>query len=399
MDELLANSSEQLMTPCAILDVDAMRLNIHDTIERIRGLGVTMRPHLKTCKSLRVADEITGGRMDHPITVSTLAEVAYFFEHGGYTDILYAVGMDAHKVRSVVPFARKGLRLKIITDNAEAVLQVAEACKRHNVQFDVLIEVDCGDGRGGLSLSGEDLLAVAAAIRQTENLRLVGVLTHGGHSYRGEATAVALRRVACAERDAVVLAANRLRNAGHDISIVSAGSTPTLSQLDSAAGLTEIRAGVFVFQDLDQLRIGSCPSIDRIAVTVLTTVIGFTSNGNVLVDAGGLALSKDLSAAANKDWITGYGWVAHHPGLYVSRVSQEHGVLAVKTEGEANHVNLRKLLPVGSRVRIIPHHACFTAAAYDEYVAVRTTHGSIERWPRINGWDLRSVIDRGVSKL
>jgi D-serine deaminase-like pyridoxal phosphate-dependent protein len=214
-------------------------------------------------------------------------------------------------------------------------------------------------------------------------------MTHGGHSYHGK-TADGLLAIAERERVAAVSAAEVLRAAGHTIDMVSAGSTPTVTHFGKVDGLTELRAGVYVFQDLDQLGIGSCPDAANIALTVLATVIGHTTSGRVLIDAGGLALSKDLSAAKHGPALAaGYGWVAGHDDLHVAAVSQEHGQIDFKRKSSAQSmedVALSKVFPVGSRVRIIPNHACFTAAAYDGYVAVDSDANSIDVWPRVNGW-------------
>ena len=99
--------------------------------------------------------------------------------------------------------------------------------------------------------------------------------------------------IAEAERGAVVHAAERLRAAGHHAGIVSAGSSPTARHAENLAGLTEMRAGVYMFGDLFQSEIET-HGADGIAVTVLASVIG-RRQGGLLVDAGGLALSKDRS--------------------------------------------------------------------------------------------------------
>ena len=130
-------------------------------------------------------------------------------------------------------------------------------------------------------------------------------MTHAGHSYSGRSIADMVR-IAEAERAGVVRAAERLRGAGHPAPIVSMGSSPTALHAESLAGVTEVRAGVYMFGDLFQAEIGT-NGLDDIAVTVLTSVIG-RRPGRLLVDAGGLALSKDRSTeAVPRDY--GYGLV------------------------------------------------------------------------------------------
>ena len=172
-----------------------------------------------------------------------------------------------------------------------------------------------------------------------------------------------MARIAEAERAGVVQAAERLRAAGHAAPIVSMGSSPTALHAASLAGVTEVRAGVYMFGDLFQAEIGT-HGLEDIAVTVLTSVIG-RRPGRLLVDAGGLALSKDRSTeAAPKDY--GFGLVLDLHGrpafgdTIVRRAYQEHGLI----EPDAAHpIDL----PVGGKLRIAPNHTCMTAAAHDRY--------------------------------
>jgi D-serine deaminase-like pyridoxal phosphate-dependent protein len=151
--------------------------------------------------------------------------------------------------------------------------------------------------------------------------------------------------------------------------------------------VTEVRAGVYVLGDVFQASIGSC-ALEDIAASVLTTVIGnHPERGQLVVDAGGLALSKDVSTRAlGEDGDCGYGLVVDAltgkpiDGLYVHGVSQEHGIL--RSRGTIDHAQF----PIGRRLRVLPNHSCMTAAAYDSY-HVLGEDGAIEAvWPRVNGW-------------
>ena len=63
-------------------------------------MGVALRPHLKTAKSIEVAGmaAAAGGR---GITVSTLAEAEYFAGHG-IRDMIYAAGITPRKLARVL---------------------------------------------------------------------------------------------------------------------------------------------------------------------------------------------------------------------------------------------------------------------------------------------------------
>ena len=188
-----------------------------------------------------------------------------------------------------------GASVIVLTDD----LDTAGAIAAYRQPPRVLIEIDTGEGRGGVAPDDDLLLEIAERLGP----HLAGVMTHAGHSYAGR-NAADMARIAEAERAGVVRAAERLRAAGHPAPIVSMGSSPTALHAQHLDGVSEVRAGVYMFGDLFQAEIGT-HDLDQIALTVLTSVIG-RRPGRLLVDAGGLALSKDRSTAdAPKDY--GFG--------------------------------------------------------------------------------------------
>ncbi|HEY4042891.1 MAG TPA: alanine racemase, partial [Rhodopila sp.] len=269
-----------LPTPCLVLDRSVLNRNLRAMEAAVARLGVPLRPHMKTAKSIEVARLATAGQPGG-ITVSTLAEAAYFFGHG-ITDILYAVGITPQKLEQACELNAAGAHIMVITDDpAMASLIAAQPAPPRT-----LIEIDSGEDRGGVRPDSDALLELGARLGPC----LAGVLTHAGHSYAARSVRD-IARIAAAERSAVSRAADRLREQGHAIAIVSAGSSPTARHAENFAGVTEIRCGVYMFGDLFQAEIET-HGADAIAVTVLTSVIG-RRPGRLLVDAGGLALSKD----------------------------------------------------------------------------------------------------------
>ena len=179
-------------------------------------------------------------------------------------------------------------------------------------------------------------------------------------------------------------AAEALRAAGIRCPEVSVGSTPTAVHAAHLRGVTEMRPGVYVLGDLFQAGIGS-HGIDDIACSVLSTVLSHrAASGRVVIDAGGLALSKDRSTAG-RSFDAGYGRLADAvsgavmDGLRVDSVHQEHG--EVVAEGD---LPLDRLA-VGTRVRVLPNHICMTAAQYDRYHVIEDGR-VVAVWPRVNGW-------------
>ena len=377
----------ELDTPALILDRRRLEANLARMSERARALGVDLRPHMKTSKSVEVGRRATEGHSGG-ITVSTLMEAEHFAEHG-FTDIIYGVGISLDKLARVARLQAKGTRVSLLTDNLEVARGIGERAAELGARFEVLIELDTGDARAGVAPDSAALIEIGEALDGAAHVDLRGVLTHAGQSYACRGVAE-VQEVAEAERAGAVRGAERLRAAGLPCPVVSVGSTPTAVHARGLGGVTEMRPGVYVFNDVFQAEIESC-ALSDIALTVLATVTGQQrARGEVIVDAGGLALSKDRSTAAAPHDV-GYGLVVDMAGgdslpeLNVVRVSQEHGVVAAPG-GDLPF----EALPPGTRVRVLPNHACFTAAAYERYYVVDGGPGAgeevVDEWPRVNGW-------------
>jgi D-serine deaminase-like pyridoxal phosphate-dependent protein len=368
-----------LPTPSLLLDLARLDRNLARMAERMRALGVDLKPHLKTAKSAEIARRATAG-FSGGITVSTLAEAAYFAD-AGFRDITYAVGIVPPKLEEAAALMRGGVALTLVTDHPAMAHAVGEQGRRLGVRFYLLIEIDTGSGRAGLDPESPLLIDAARSIVEGGS-ELAGVLTHAGHSY-GAKGPEELRKVAEQERTGVVRAAARLRDAGFPIKRVSAGSTPTAAFAAHLDGVTDMRPGIYMVGDLMQAAIGSC-AMEDIAVSVLASVIGaYPERNQVLIDAGSLALSADRSA--NARWSdVGNGWVLDEAGqrmegLFVERVHQEHGFVTARAP-----LPFERLQP-GTRVRILPNHACITAAAYDRYHVLEGGE-IVAEWERVNGW-------------
>ena len=379
---MAAHTLDDLPTPALILDRAVLRRNLKRMSERLRQAGVALRPHLKTAKSVQVGRMAVEGH-DGRITVSTLAEARYFAA-GGFKDILYGVGIIPAKLAAIAELRRQGVNLRVVTDNLSVARSIAEAAKGGET-FSVFIEIDSGGGRAGLPFPGlPGLLDIARVLDGAPGIELAGVMTHAGHSYH-QSTPDGIAAVAEQERLAIVNAAEKIRAVGIPCLIVSGGSTPTATWSRDFTGITEMRPGVYVFNDLDQALIGSCGPED-LALSVLASVIGHYPHRNqMLVDAGALALSKDISAQEFQPKV-GYGTIADAPSkdMAVIECSQEHGFVASADPMPYGN------MPIGTRVRILPNHACITAAAYDKYYVIDSDldggKSIVDVYDRINGW-------------
>lgn len=370
-----------LDTPALILDEAKMDANIARMRDKAQALGVTLRPHLKTSKCWEVAKRQLW-TPEGPATVSTLKEAEEFAAHG-VKDMIYAVGIAPQKLHRVAALLRQGVDLKIILDNVDSARAVSHFCQEENLPIKVMIEIDCDGHRSGLKPQSPEILEVAAALEAPA--KLVGVLTHAGGSYDVDTHEALLIR-SRAERDGICHAAQMLRDAGHDISIVSVGSTPTALTDEDLTGVTELRAGVYVFFDLFQAGVGICKPED-IALSLLVTVIGHQlGKGWVITDGGWMALSRDRGTA-NQKVDQGYGLVCDIngqiiDGLWVSGANQEHGIISARNPKGFDP----KQFPIGTRLRILPNHACSTGAQHPCYYVVNNSLEVKDRWKRFYGW-------------
>ncbi len=375
---------DDLPTPALVLDRTRLSANLASMTGRMQELGVDLRPHLKTAKSIEIARLATAGHSGG-IAVSTLREAEYFAA-AGLRDIVYAVGIVPAKLRRVTRLRSEGVDLVVILDSVAAARGVAAVATELGAEVPVLVEIDSDGRRAGVVPESEELIEVAHVLAASPATELRGVLTHAGASYecRSERELVAMAEQ---ERAAATRAATRLRAAAFPCPVVSVGSTPTATFAAALDGVTEVRAGAYMFMDLFQAGLGVC-SVSDIAVSVLATVIGHDRRrGRLITDAGALALSKDRSTAS-QPIDQRYGVVcraadcAPWPELKVVEVNQEHGMVAHVDGGRIAF----EALPIGDRLRVLPNHACMTAAAYDRYHVLGADGTVEETWERCGGW-------------
>jgi D-serine deaminase-like pyridoxal phosphate-dependent protein len=377
-----ADSLDRLETPCLVLERGRLERNIARMRDHLAKLKVALRPHVKTAKSFDVARLALAGQPGG-ITVSTLKEAEQFFAHG-ITDILYAVGITPNKLDHVAALKRRGADITIILDNVESARIVAARGAALGVTFPALIEIDSDGHRSGVKPGDAVLLEIGRAL-EGGGAQLRGIMTHAGDSYNCD-TVEKIRAMAVRERDAVARCAVQLRAAGLPCPIVSVGSTPTATYSEDLSGVTEVRAGVYMFFDLVMAGLNVC-KLDDIAVSVLATVIGHQPDkGWIITDAGWMAMSRDRGTASQKI-DQAYGVVCDLAGtpvddLLVVSTNQEHGIVGRRGAGRLDVSRY----PVGTLLRVLPNHACATAAQHDRYHVVDGDTQVKAVWPRFSGW-------------
>jgi D-serine deaminase-like pyridoxal phosphate-dependent protein len=327
-----------------VVDDTILRTNIERMAAFARRSGIALRPHVKTHKSIALARiQLEAGAVG--ITVATVGE-AEVFAGAGFDDIFiaYPLWLDASNASRLADVAGRA-RLRVGIASAEGARQLA----RHVPGAEVVVEVDSGHHRTGVQPVAAGALAKAA---RDVGLEVAGVFTFPGHGYRPGGTGDAGRQ----EASALAEARASVESHGIDVGLVSGGSTPTAASADASV-LTEFRPGVYLFNDAQQLLLGSC-QLDDIALTVEATVV-FSASTHVVVNAGSKILGTD-----RQDWTDGYGRILGHPDARILALSEHHATIT----GAA--------LREGERIRIVPNHVCNVVNLVDE---LWLENGTVER--------------------
>lgn len=336
-----------LATPFLAVDVDVLDRNLRRIAQRLRAAGVALRPHAKTHKTVEIARRqlALGAR---GLSVATLSEAEVFAE-AGIDDLFIAYPLWVGGPRAARLRALAGaVSLRVGVDSETGVRALVNALD--GVPAQVLVELDSGMGRSGVSPAAAGAVARAAA---DAGLDVAGVFTFPGHSYRPGGPA----SVGIEEAAALAAGAAALEAVGVECRERSGGSTPTVAASEpGATGASELRPGVYVFNDAQQLELGTC-GWDDVALTAVATVVS-RSPGRLVLDAGSKVLGADRPA-----WATGFGRLVGWPDATIELLSEHHAVAALDS-GPAPP-------EVGEQMRVVPNHVCSAVNLADELVAVR----------------------------
>ena len=352
MKSVIGKSIFDLDTPALIVDIDVLERNIARQQRAADAAGLQMRPHIKAHKTPEIAHmQLAAGAVG--VTAAKISE-AEVFATAGVRDIFIANELvGPQKLARLVALSRRVDRLSVAVDSMDVAQPLSDAFAAAGLAIDVLIEMDNGAGRCGVTEDG--LLPLAERVAELPALRLVGVMAYCPHAYkvRGREEQA---KVAAWEGRWLAAQADRLRAAGFDVQRVSGGSTPTAPHYQPGCGLTEIRPGTYCLNDQDQVTLGTCTR-DDVAASILATVISRPGPERAILDAGAKAIGLGASPLSD-----GYGFHRHGPErLY--KINDEHGYLDV-SESPAPP-------KVGDKLAIIPPRICTCINYHDWLYIVR----------------------------
>jgi D-serine deaminase-like pyridoxal phosphate-dependent protein len=361
---------EEIDTPEILIDRDVLKRNVDRMATAVHAMGLRLRPHVKTHKVPEIAEmQLAAGAAG--LTVATLGEAELFAEHGA-ADIFvaYPLWIGARQAKRLRRLAAT-TRIAVGMDSREAAQAMAASLGDAVGEIEVLLEIDSGHHRSGMA---PDLALDVAQTAVGAGLRVTGIFTFPGHGYAPGMP----QKAAEEERLALTTASDQLIDAGFDIIHRSGGSTPTATLADPS-GVTEVRPGVYVFGDAQQLELERCTAED-IALTIAAAVVSRHEGNNVMprrvvLDSGSKVLGGD-----RPDWTTGFGRLLDHPEARISALSEHHATAVWPAETE--------LPALGDRVRVVPNHVCVAVNLLDE-VTVISGGQIVDRW---------RVAARGMNK-
>ncbi len=356
----------QLDTPCLVIDADRLENNIRGMADLARRHHVALRPHIKTHKSVEIARmQLAAGACG--ITVAKVSEAEIMVD-AGIDDIFIAYPVIGPiKLERLTQLAPRCRRLIVGIDSLAGAKALDGAARASGLKLEVRLEVDIGFARTGIA--GDGALDLARAVSRMSGLDLTGIFAFKAMTLAGKPT-LDLQAAGEEEGRLTVALADQIRADGIPLADVSAGSTPTAAVIAAQPGITEIRPGTYVFNDMATVGSGSCQLADC-AAGVLVTVVSSNGQDRLVVDGGSKTFSTDSQPGTPPLCLEGFGRILEDGQLVFNRMTEEHGMMLVKP-GAKDH-------QVGDQLLVIPNHICTTVNLHPQAVLIRNRSEIVRR--------------------
>jgi len=342
-----------LETPAVIVDLDIMERNLQRMADYCRRQGLALRPHTKTHKIPPLAwRQRESGAVG--ITMAKLGEAEVMIE-AGLEDVLIAYPIVGEtKARRLVELATRA-HLTVALDSEESLRAISRQAARVGVTIGVLIELDVGFRRCGV-MTAEEAVSLARTTERLPGLDFRGLMFYPGHFW-----------VSGEQRRQLLASVNEFLERVYDafsrehipLAVVSGGSTPTAYISHEFLGLTEIRPGMYIFNDRNMVALGVA-RMEDCALSIVATVVSTAVAGRAILDAGSKTLSSDGFRAGTRQ---GFGLIVEDADALIESLSEEHALVDISRSSRRYRV--------GERLTIIPNHVCATVNLHDEVYAVR----------------------------
>ena len=345
---------EELETPVAVVDLDRLSVNIDHLQKYLASHDIDNRPHIKTHRIPAIAHmQMEAGAVG--ITCQTLSEAEVMCSTG-IRDIFlpYNLLSDA-KLKRLMLLARRA-KMSVTADSARTVSGYAEAAAAEGTVLPVLIEMDGGYERCGVT-TPEGVRELARQIDCAPNLHFGGLMVYPSNpesnAFMGEAKMLLAQDGLAVER-------------------VSGGSSFVMWQAHEFAEFTEHRAGMYVYGDRNLVDAGVM-ALDDCSYFVLATVVSRPTDDRIVLDSGSKSLAADSARQT-----PGHGLIVEYPQAEIFKLSEEHG-----------HVDVSRCdrkPEIGERVSVLVNHCCVSNNLFPRIVGHRSGEVELE-WPVLaKGW-------------
>ncbi len=339
---------EELDTPAVTVDLDVMEQNIHRLQNYCREHGLALRPHTKTHKIPEIAKkQVEAG--SRGITVAKVGEAEVMAE-AGLDNILIAYPvLGTSKLERLTKLAQMR-RVNVALDSEEAMEGISTAANDAGCHVEILIEYDMGLNRCGVQ-SVAEFVMLAQAVEKSPGVGFSGMMFYPGHIWDlPPDQGPALRGLG----EKIQEIQEALKKAGLASKIISGGSTPTAFNSHLVQGLTEMRPGTYVFNDMNEVRVGAC-QLPQCALKVEVTVVSNAVKGKAMIDGGSKTFSSDRLISGDR---AGFGYITEYPEIKFESMSEEHGHLDLSRSSYRPQV--------GEKLTIVPNHVCACVNMHDQ---------------------------------
>ena len=338
-----------MMTPYVIADLDVVENNIRTMVTSLKKYNIKHRPHIKAHKSVYFANkQIELGACG--ITCAKVTEAQVFVENG-FKDILLAYPIIGEEKLNLLGELMKKANITTLVNDKKHLDDLSRLSSKIKKRISVLIEIDGGINRGGLN-PGKDVIDFYNMAKNIDGLNIVGFLYYGGAIYAEETLEDIENK---AKKDSSILVETRNILKDDNITVLSSGSSPSSRFPQQLEGITESRAGNYIFNDMHALGAGLC-NVNDCALRIKTTVISVPNTRSAIIDAGSKTLTSDLNKFKK-----GYGYIVEYPEIEIYKLNEEHGFLKFNSNID---------LKIGQTLTIIPNHACVIPNLRDEILGI-----------------------------
>ena len=333
-------------TPSLVVDLDIMSANIDAMADYARGRGIDLAPHAKTHRTPEIAAiQVEAGA--EALCVAKLGE-AEVFAAAGFDSFVMAYPIIGETKLARARKLMETASILLSVDSAAGAAALASSMHDAGAEADVLVIVDTGYHRCGVA--PEAAAEFATYVAGLEGINLRGFITHEGHAYAAPGDD-GIRAESVAAGEAMIDVARAARVQGLEVDVVSVGSSATARLTTEVSGITQVRPGIYAFNDYGQVLRGAA-ELDRCAARVVSTIVSHISPDRAIVDAGSKSLSQDRLGIHVPGAPGVFGLVIDLPGWELFQLSEEHGWIRWIGDGEPT------ALEIGQRVQILPNHIC-----------------------------------------